>query len=104
MSSSIKSYSFPAEPHAPLAAGHLERPRVQPQIPEGNGVAAGLTVAPPQQQPHAGQQLLRLKGLGQIVIRPAVQAPAPGRSTPPRAVSISTGRRCAPPAAASAAG
>ena len=40
-------------------------------------VAAALAVAPPQQQAHAGQQLRRLKGLGQVIVRPLVQAPHP---------------------------
>ena len=67
---------FPAaQPQGPLPAGQLKGPRLQPQIPEGDGgVGPGVAAAPPQQGAHAGQQLLRLKGLGEIIVRPAVQS------------------------------
>ena len=67
---------FPAaQPQGPLPAGQLERSRLQPQVPEGNGIVGfGLAAAPAQQRTDAGQQLVGLEGLGQIVVRAAVQA------------------------------
>ena len=63
-----------AQPHRALSADQQTAGQLQPQIPEGDGVVGpGVAAAPPQQGAHAGQQLLRLKGLGEIIVRPAVQ-------------------------------
>ena len=47
------------------------------QVTEDGGAAVRRLAAPPQQGADAGQQLLRLKGLGQVVVRAAVQTPHP---------------------------
>ena len=63
-----------AETHLPSAAGQCERAPLQRQAAPGERRALlHLTAAAPQQRADAGQQLLRLKGLGEIVVRAAVQ-------------------------------
>ena len=70
---------LPAEPHGSLAAGEGEGGLLQPQVPVFQGVRLPQLRLAPGQSPDAGQQLLGLKGLCQIVIGAAVQSLHPVR-------------------------
>ena len=64
-----------AEPYLTLRAGEGEGGAFQRQIAPGERVALlQLSAAAPQQRADTGQQFLRFKGLGKIVIRAAVQS------------------------------
>ena len=68
-----------AEPDGTFSAGKLKGIRFQMQVAVLQIVGRPLLRLAAGQHPNAGQQLLRLKGLGQIVIRAAVQPLHPVR-------------------------
>ena len=74
---------LPAEPHGALAAGEGEGGLLQPQVSVFQGISLPQLRLAAGQGPDAGQQLLGLKGLGEIVVRTGVQPVHPVRQLGP---------------------
>ena len=70
---------LPAEPDGPLSAAKLKGIRFQPQIAVFQILRGPLLRLTPGQHPDASQQFLGFKGLGEVVVRTAVQPLHPVR-------------------------